>query len=83
MANSWYTYIGTGNPISPSSYSRITVKPLCLNGSTICAIYLLGETGATPGSISANVSGYITRALIQRVNQPLGAKKFVYLRCGC
>jgi hypothetical protein len=83
MANSWYTYIGTGNPISPSSYSRITVKPLCLNGSTICAIYLNGQTSSTPSFLSSNVAGYIAKALIQRVNQPLGAKKYVYLRCDC
>lgn len=88
MANSWYAYLGQGkDPYVNTSYKRVTIDPLCLNGCTICAIYLLGETLNPPSILSVttlNMQKYITDSLVAQSPQPngLGVKHFVYLK-GC
>lgn len=81
MARSWYSYVG-GNPQEPSSYFRASVKPGCITGTTICAIYAPnGDTNPSP--FSSNVQRYISDALINLTPQPslpVGSKKYVYLK---
>jgi len=83
MANSWYSYLGQGkDPLVPASYRRITHKPVCLHGITICCIYLLGQTATTPSTaFSTNIINYITNGLSTLTAQPNGGsvKYFVYL----
>lgn len=89
MANSWYAYLGAGtDPLVPASYRRITVKPSCICGPNICAIYLLGETASVPSTaLTSTMIGYISNALATASPQPTaaggGVKLFVYLKGGC
>ena len=84
MANSWYAYMGQGkDPLVPASYRRVTVDPLCLNGTDVCAIYLLGQTSTTPSApFTTNMLTYITNGLSTFTAQPTGGgvKYFVYLK---
>ena len=85
MANTWYAYIGglTGDPTLARNYSKITGKPGCLNGQTICSIYV-PDGGITPVSpLPAAVITYINNGLSTSVAQPqlpAGTKFFVYLK---
>jgi len=84
MANSWYAYLGQGkDPLVPASYRRVTVDPLCLNGCTVCAVYLLGQTATTPSApFTSNILTYIINGLIWQSPQPNGGavKPYVYLK---
>ena len=80
MARIWYAYVG-GNPQEPSSWFRATVKPSCVTGSNLCAIYAYsGDINPAPFSI--NLSNYISNALISSVPQPSipATKKYIYLK---
>ena len=83
MANSWYIYLGQSkDPLVPASYRRITVDPPCLDGISVCAIYLLGETATTPSSpFTFNILQYISNGLSTLTAQPNGGavKHYVYL----
>jgi len=89
MANSWYSYLGAGkDPLVPASYRRITVKPNCICGPSICSIYLVGQTATTPAlPFSSNILTYISDALANGSPQPIapggGIKLFVYMKAGC
>ncbi|MBB6501665.1 hypothetical protein [Pedobacter cryoconitis] len=82
MANFWYAYNGVGDPTLSSSYSKITGAPGCLNGPTVCAIYVQG--GTFPVSpLPANILQYIADGQAKSVAQPqlpVGSKFFVYLK---
>ena len=83
MANTWYSYNGTGDTSDARSYTRINIKPGCLSGSQICAIYA-PDGGITPHSpLPANILTYISQGLSAQVSQPqlpAGTKFFVYLK---
>jgi len=83
MANTWYTYNGTGDTTLASSYTRLTGKPGCLSGTTLCNIYV-PDGGFLPKSpLPSNVLNYISNGLSTQVAQPqlpAGSKFFVYLR---
>ena len=82
MPNTWYAYV-SGDPTLPASYRRITGKPGCTTGSTICAIYT-PNGGLTPQSpFSSRIQDYIADALANLVPEPqfpANAKKYVYLK---
>lgn len=80
MARSWYAYTG-GNVTLPSSYDIMSVKPACINGTNLCAIYAFNG-GQNPSNFSNNLRLYLSDALGTTVAQPQwpGAKKYVYLR---
>lgn len=83
MARYWYSYIGTGDPTVGFNYRLITVKPGCLNGNVICAIYALAGDGFPKTPLSINIQQYISNALGTLVAQPQDsgrAKKYVYLK---
>jgi hypothetical protein len=77
MANSWYSYLGAGkDPLVPSSYRRITVRPSCICGPSICSIYLLGQTATTPAlPFSSNILTYISDALANGSPQPYCSRR--------
>jgi len=80
MPRCWYAYNGVGDPLLISSYSLVGIKPGCINGSRVCAIYT-PNCGPTPALLSANIRNYIADLLITLVAQPnggLGVKKYVY-----
>jgi len=83
MANSWYAYLDQcGDPFLTLSYRRITIKPLCINGSWPCAVYLLGQTSITPTQpFTTNILTYIADGLASSIAQPLAPNKaFFYLK---
>jgi len=83
MANSWYSYLGQcKDPLVPTSYRRITVKPLCVNGAWPCSVYLLGQTATTPTlPFTTNILTYITNGLAALGAQPSAPNKaFFYLK---
>lgn len=80
MARSWYAYNGVGDPLLIASYILTTVKPACINGRRICAIYT-PNGGPIPSVISTNIRNYIGIILVTLVAQPdanPGIKKYVY-----
>ena len=79
MAN-WYAYTGIGDPTVASSYRLTSIKPSCLTGEEICAIYL-NQSAAIPSTFDG-VTTYIANALATQSPQPSGllVKPFVYLR---
>lgn len=81
MARDWYAYDGRGAINIVSSYYRTSIKPTCIDGLAICAIYVT-DGAPNPTSISANVRQYIFNALVTLKAQPdlPGAKKYVYLK---
>lgn len=81
MARAWYSYDPNNGPVDdPSSYFYTTVKPTCVNGAQICAIYAEDST-PNPTSISTNLRRYISNGLSSGLAQPLGnVKKYVYLK---
>ena len=80
MSRCWYVYI-EGNALEASSYVRANIKPGCLTGPIICAVYA-PNCDIQPSPFSANMQKYIINALLTQVPQPLetGRKKHVYLR---
>ena len=81
MARCWYAYNGIGDPLLPSSYNLSLAKPICLNGSIVCAIYAPG-CGLSPSLLSASMRKYVKDGQLQLVAQPFspfGAKKYVYM----
>ncbi|RAJ32965.1 hypothetical protein [Pedobacter cryoconitis] len=80
MARAWYAYNGVGDPFLVSSYNLAIVKPACINGSKICAIYEFNG-GSNPQLLSTNIRKYIASLQLSPVAQPespIGAKKYVY-----
>jgi len=83
MARYWYTYIGQGDPIISFNYRVMSVKPGCLNGGRICAIYAQAGDGFPRVPLSDRMQLYITNALGSLVAQPQDtglARKYVYLK---
>ena len=80
MARSWYAYNGVGDPLQIASYILTTVRPTCLNGSRICAIYTPAG-GPTPSILSTNIRNYIANVFGILIAQPdanPGIKKYAY-----
>lgn len=81
MARYWYTYNGVGDPLLCSSYNLSILKPSCINGCTVCAIYATGAASPTC-PLSYNMRTYI--ASLQNytcIAQPfLNGKIYVYGR---
>ncbi|MBB5646279.1 hypothetical protein [Pedobacter cryoconitis] len=80
MARSWYSYNGVGDPILISSYNLATLKPACINGTRICAIYAYNG-GPSPTVLSTNLRAYIANVQLSTVAQPdssSATKKYVY-----
>lgn len=90
MARAWYAYTTVGgDPLLASSYRRVTVSPVCINGVGICAInvYFIGNSppvGSSPLSpLTLNIQEYVANGLVALVAQPIfpdGTKKYVYLK---
>ncbi|MBB5621561.1 hypothetical protein HDE69_002622 [Pedobacter cryoconitis] len=82
MARCWYAYNGVGDIIVLASYNLAVVKPSCINGPRICAIYA-PNCGPVPSILSTNMRNYIANAEILLVSQPdstPGIKKYVYCK---
>jgi len=79
MARTWYAYNGVGDPLLISSYNLASVKPACINGSRICAIYAYNG-GVSPSVLSTNLRLYIANIQVATVAQPDSSltRKFVY-----
>ena len=83
MTRSWYAFIGKDNPLNEKNYIRVGVKPGCLCGDKICAIYAQGTERQMNGPLSANLQRYISDALAKEFVQPdtpFDAKIYVYLK---
>ena len=85
MAKFWYAYDGVNDPFDPSSYEKANFyfRPICIDGSEICAIYTTGSTvNSNPNSpFSSNLRQYIVEALMSEgIPQPESGKICVYLR---
>lgn len=81
MRRCWYAYDGIGDPFLASSYIIITVKPGCINGCTVCAIYVPACDVNPSSPLSQNMMVYIANLLATCIAQPSlppGAKKYVY-----
>lgn len=82
MARSWYAYDGMGSPFLSSSYNLTFIKPACLNGCKVCAIYATG-TGPSPTTLSTNIRAYIINMMTSTVAQPTnpsGVKIYLYAK---
>ncbi|WP_367868002.1 hypothetical protein [Pedobacter sp. WC2423] len=82
MARFWYSYNGIGDPLLPTSYNQMTLKPGCINGARVCAIYSPGFFNPT-APLSSRLRTYIANiqlALIPQPDSSLGVKKYVYGR---
>ena len=80
MARFWYGYNGVGDPLLPTSYYQAFVKPTCINGATVCAIYSPGASNPT-SPLSTRLRNYIANIQLALIPQPdsnLGFKKYVY-----
>lgn len=79
MARTWYSYNGVGDPLSISSYNLTGIKPACINGIRICAIYAYNG-GPSPSVLSTNLRLYIANVQSSSVAQPGSTltRKFVY-----
>ena len=80
MARAWYSYNGIGDPLLIASYTLSTLRPACLNGTRVCAIYTPAG-GPNPSVLSTNIRNYIGNVLSTLVAQPdanPGIKKYVY-----
>ncbi|MBB5637832.1 hypothetical protein HDE68_003757 [Pedobacter cryoconitis] len=83
MARVWYSYIGSGSPFLAANYFRAAVKPGCINGSNICAIYAYNGDINPQAPFSTNLNNYISNALLTNLPQPQdsgNAKRYVYLK---
>ncbi|MBB5637831.1 hypothetical protein HDF26_000840 [Pedobacter cryoconitis] len=83
MARAWYAYIGTGSPFLAANYFKATVKPACINGTNICAIYAYNGDLSPQAPLSIRLQGYISNALLSNLAQPQDSgsvKKYVYLK---
>jgi len=84
MAN-WYAYV-SGDPRVAGSYYYSAIKPSCLTGEKICAVYLDDTSTTAPAQVKLDpVLPDISAALMTQVPQPqgVGVKILVYLKCGC
>ncbi|WP_158797428.1 hypothetical protein [Pedobacter sp. L105] len=75
----WYNYTG-GDPTLPVDWLYSPAGPLCLNGFSVCAIYVC-YAGAHPSVITFKLQNYIAAVLSTGVAQPTsvtGAKLFAY-----
>ena len=82
MAISWYSYNGICDPLLISSYNLASLKPACINGSNICAVYAYNG-GPNPTVLSARLRTYIANVQLSPTAQPDGTanfKKYVYGR---
>ena len=82
MARNWYSYNGIGDPLLNTSYIQAFVKPSCINGSTVCAIYAPGLSTPT-APLSTRLRNYIANVLLAFIPQPdsnLAFKKYVYAK---
>ncbi|MGY0036932.1 hypothetical protein [Pedobacter sp. NJ-S-72] len=80
MARSWYGYLSTGDVTDPGNYFLTSVKPSCITGDNICAIYA-PEGGALPlAPFSKRMLQYIADASTGTVARPnvAGAKFYLY-----
>ncbi|MBB5646283.1 soluble lytic murein transglycosylase-like protein [Pedobacter cryoconitis] len=80
MARAWYSYNGVGDPLTLSSYNLSPIKPACINGTRICAIYAYNG-GPSPVVLSTNLRLYIATLQATSVAQPdssISNKKYVY-----
>jgi hypothetical protein len=90
MARAWYAYTNTSaDPLLAASYRRVTLSPLCINGSIICAIsaYYVGDSpqvGSSPiAPLTRNIQAYIANGLVSFLAQPIlpeDSKKYLYLK---
>jgi len=79
MARRWYAYNGIGDPLVPINYNPASFPPSCINGSTVCAIYVPG--GTSPTNLSTNIRTYIADlqlTLLARPDSNPALKKYVY-----
>jgi hypothetical protein len=77
----WFTYLGSGNPVAPSSYVYSVNKPTCINGRVVCSIYSNYVGTLSPGGFSENLLIYIATGRATGLPQPqspTGSKKYVY-----
>ncbi|WP_367868001.1 hypothetical protein [Pedobacter sp. WC2423] len=82
MARFWYSYNGIGDPILPTSYNQALVKPTCITGPVVCAIYSPGAFNPT-SPLSSRLRTYIANIQLALIPQPdsnLASKKYVYGR---
>ena len=80
MARFWYSYNGVGDPFLTTSYNQSLVKPTCINGPRICAIYSPGATNPT-SPLSTRLRTYISNIFVALTAQPeSNVKKYVYAR---
>jgi len=82
MSRAWFSYVGTGNVLSPANYIVTPAKPTCINGRIVCAIYGRPIGALSPGAFSENLLTYIAAGRATGLPQPatpIGAKKYVYL----
>jgi len=83
MSRSWYSFTGNGSPFLASNYFKANVRPGCINGTAICAIYANGSDVNPVAPLTKNLNTYISNALVSGIAQPLdsgNAKKYVYLK---
>lgn len=82
MSRYWYSYKGVAfDPLLASSYTLLPGNPACETGTVICAIYSPGDEFPNTIANPSNLHDYISAALGgDQVPQPVGSKKFVYLR---
>lgn len=78
MARFWYAYIG-GDIFSPTSYNQSIVKPSCISGCKVCAIYSPGAFNPT-APLSSHLRSYMIRLLMSSIAQPddPGFKIYLY-----
>jgi hypothetical protein len=84
MARYWYSLVvADGDPRLSSSYQLLQIKPTCVSGSQLCAIYSPEGSVFPRSPISLNLQTYIATALANGIPQPQnppGSKIFVYLK---
>lgn len=83
MARYWYAYVGglIGDPRLSANYSITTVKPSCLAGKNVCAIYAPSGDISPSTPLSINLLIYLSNSKVSGVAEPQqpGSKKYVYL----
>jgi len=76
MPKAWYVYIGPGSPLDANSYILSPIKPTCIVGWTICAIYAPSGGLFPDAPLSANLQRYIIADLVTGLPQPQGGGRF-------
>lgn len=85
MERAWYAYMGgpDADYKDVGNYFKLTVKPNCLCGVEICAIYVPDNGHQPAHPLSSNIKNYINQALLttqMQPEKPYCAKKYIYLR---